>query len=113
MNGVEVLGNVRVTLIGEGCRKYGSCRVGHGIPIVGKVSNGPMALNVCGGWVSATVLLLKIDIANLDGLLDLIANVDISGNGDRVIGHFALECNLRLQTEDERGARCKRFRLVV
>jgi hypothetical protein len=117
VNRVEVLGNVRVVLIGEGGRECGGGGVGHGVSIVGKVGDGTlgasMALNVCDDWVSVTIILLKVHITNLDEPLDLITDVDISGNGDRVIGNFALKCVLGLQTENERGARRKRLRGVA
>ena len=117
MNRVEVLGDVRVALVREGSRECSGGRVGHGISIVWKVGDGAlggsMALNVCDDWVSVTVLLLKVDIANLDEPLDLITNVYIPRNGDRVIGSLVLECDLGLQTENERGACCKGFRLIA
>ena len=39
VDGIEVLGDVRVVLVREGGRECGSGRVRHGVPIVGKVGD--------------------------------------------------------------------------
>ena len=117
MNRVEVLGYIRVRLVGKGCSESGSGGVSHGISIVEKVGDGAlcssMALNIRDNRVSVTVLLLKVHITNLDEAIDLVTNVDVSGNSYRVIGDFTLESNLGLQTEDEGSARFQGFGLVA
>lgn len=88
VNGVEILGNIRMILIRRGNRSGG----------VGKMNDSTlcdsMALNACDNWVSVEILLLKIHIADFGKSLDLVTNADTSGNGDRVTGNFALECDL-------------------
>ena len=70
MDGIEVLGDVRVVLIREGGGECGSGGVGHGVSIVGEIDDSALGssivLNVCGDWLSATVLLLKVHVADLD-----------------------------------------------
>ena len=51
-------------------------------PPLGRYVTVPSALNVCDDWVSATVLLLEVHVADLDEPLDLVSKVYISGNGD-------------------------------
>ena len=60
-----------------------------------------MTLDVCNEWVSVTVLLLEVHIANLHEALDLVTSVNVPRDGDRVVGDFVLECELGFQTEDE------------
>ena len=117
MDGVEVLGDIRIVLIREGGCECGSGEIDHGVSIVGKVGDGilgsSMTLNVCDDRVSMAILLLKVYVSNLDESFDLVTNVYIPRNGGRVIGNFVLECDLGLQTEDEGGTHDQGLELVV
>jgi len=89
VNGIEVVGDVRIALVRKASCESSGGGVGHGVSTVGKVSDstlcGPVALNVPNNWVY------------------------ISRNGDRVIRDVVFECNLGLQTKDEGGARGRWF----
>ena len=80
---VEVLEDPRVVLIREGGHECGGGGVGQGGSIVWKIGDSAlgssMALNVCDDWVSVTVLLLKVHVAEFDESFDLVTNVYISG----------------------------------
>ena len=77
---------------GEG----GRCGVGHRVSFFREVGNrafcGSVTLDVCNEWVSVTVLLLEVHIADLHEALDLVTSVNegstCSGQGPGLVAQL-------------------------
>ena len=73
---------------------WGGCEVGR-LSSAGEGRWRFLGVERSDGGISVATLPFKVHVANLDELFDLVTNIYIPGNGDRVIGNFVLGRKMR------------------
>jgi hypothetical protein len=118
MDRIEVAGNLGVRLVGErSVESRESIILGESISVIGErggqALRSAMALQVGEDRVAQAVLLRKLDSADLDEDLELIADENVTIDVELAEGRLVLEHDARSNTEDERGARGESVRVVL